>query len=154
MVPFHYYLPRNELSMIQELFWTKCYPVSSHVLYNHELNLLLSWSVHCQLCNPDFQVQVAGHHKQSSKIKTILQWNRLFVSAPLCNIVTQCCVFDWHFALRKLRVQISQGTHSWSPMVCLELSLHCEPLSIVSLELINLGPSNGFEMINFFKEHL
>ena len=32
----------------------------------------------------------------------ILQWNRLFVCAPLCNIVTQCWYFDWQFAPSKL----------------------------------------------------
>ena len=31
------------------------------------------------------------------------QWNRLFVFAPLCNIVTQCWYFDWQFAPSKLR---------------------------------------------------
>ena len=37
----------------------------------------------------------------------MLQWNRLFICVPLCNIVTQCWYFDWQFAPSKLRAQIS-----------------------------------------------
>ena len=35
-------------------------------------------------------------------VRFILQWNRLFVCSPLCNIVTQCWCFDWQFAPSKL----------------------------------------------------
>ena len=35
-------------------------------------------------------------------VRFILQWNRLFVCASLCNIVTQCWYFDWQFAPSKL----------------------------------------------------
>ena len=36
-----------------------------------------------------------------------LQWKRLFVGLPLCNIVMQCWCFDWQFAPSKLWAQIS-----------------------------------------------
>ena len=35
-------------------------------------------------------------------VRFILQWNRLFVCAPLYNIVTQGWYFDWQFAPSKL----------------------------------------------------
>ena len=36
-----------------------------------------------------------------------LQWNRLFVCAPLCNIVRQYWYFAWQLAPSKLRAQFS-----------------------------------------------
>ena len=46
-------------------------------------------------------------NRRSNNWAHMLQWNRLFICVPLCNIVTQCWYFDWQFAPSKLRAQIS-----------------------------------------------
>ena len=78
---------------------------------NSYLYMLISGRhTHCLHVPFLFHWQIYGQQSSSTssprdkrKKKTSLQWNRLFVCAPLCNIVTHWWYFGGQFAPSKLR---------------------------------------------------
>ena len=100
--------------MIQGLFWTWCCSALLHGLYSRELYQSLSWSVPCPLCNLDFQVQGAIHHKQFSEIRQKWgitssmkdqKWNRIDAVSllPCLGCHAEKCT-SWQLKINKVLI--------------------------------------------------